>query len=124
MVAALNVKTGNLLWRQVLEKSEQGQIQHLHVDTEIVTISGNNPWLIRGWNPSAGHILWEWSLALSYQGYHKIDWCVQDNKLINIVLVPSSHIEVTRYVLNTGFNNGTTSKITTPWLKDLSKYVF
>lgn len=122
VVAALNLKSGHLLWRQVLEKAQQGQIQYLNVDNDVVTVSGNSPWLVRGWDSTSGSILWEWSTTLaSPVNNRKVFWFVHDRKLVQIVTTASSHLEITKYELRTGYNNNTSTKISTQWMHDPSR---
>lgn len=106
----------------MLEKAQQGQIQHLNVDEDIVTVSGNSPWLVRTWDPSNGRILSEWSFALTTPiRDRKVLWFVSDETLIQVLVSENIHYEISRYDVRTGYNNGTTEKIMSPWISKLSK---
>lgn len=122
VVAALHLKSGQILWRQVLEKAQQGQIQYLNVDEDVVTVSGNSPWLVRTWDPSNGRILSEWSFALATPVRdRKIMWFVSEETLIQVVVSETLHYEISRYHVRSGFNNGTTQKVAAPWITQVSK---
>lgn len=118
----MNLKSGQVLWRQVLERAQQGQIQYMHVDSEVISVSGNNPWLVRTWDPATGRLLWEWSLAFATQA-NRVHWFVSDVKLYQVSPALDSHIEVTSYNVHTGQNKGTTTKISAPWITDLQRYI-
>ena len=58
VLAALNSRTGSIIWRQVLEESE-GEIDTvLHRDSTLVS-SSNAGKFIRSWDTSNGALLWE-----------------------------------------------------------------
>lgn len=133
VLAALNVRTGDILWRKIMEKDIRGSIQYLHVtqtdknelthsgefnDNDIITVSGTNPAMVRGWNPNTGHIIWEWSLTPNTpaNGDNAL-WIYQESILYHVVPVYGSHIEVTGYYATTGQNvKSTTSRISAPWI--------
>lgn len=120
VLAALHLKTGHILWRQILEKPKEQQIKLLHVDKDIVTVSGSkNSWYIRGWDIATGTILWEW--ILHSERSTEAEWVVYNGQLIHVQPIVGSHLEVTTYQLQTGQNRGVTSQITAPWIPDLKK---
>lgn len=55
--------TDEILWRQILERGDQGSVQLLHVDVEMVSVTGSGPYTVRGWNTNSGSLLYEWSIA-------------------------------------------------------------
>ncbi|GJQ76898.1 hypothetical protein Trydic_g15100 [Trypoxylus dichotomus] len=121
VIAAINIKNGQILWRHVLEESPGVTVKLLNVDKEIITITGNeNTFYVRGWELNNGVLLWEWCLHTEAT---IAEWVVYKDKLIHIVPVLNSHLEVTEYEVHTGKNRGSTSKITAPWVTDLSKCV-
>lgn len=91
VLLALSLKTGDIVWRQVLESGEAGSIRLLSVDNEIVTISGQSLPLVRGWGLEHGHLLWEWPLT-SHNEYTK--WISIGQNLVQIDLYPKSNISV------------------------------
>lgn len=120
VLAALHLKSGHILWRQILENPKEQQIKLLHVDKDIVTVSGaKNSWYIRGWDYVSGSILWEWILHSDRSS--TTQWVVNNGQLFHIQPVLGSHLEVTSYQLHTGQNRGVTSQITAPWVTDLQK---
>lgn len=124
VVAALHLKSGQILWRQVLEKAHQGKIQYLNVDRDVVTVSGTSPWLVRTWDSATGRILTEWSFALSTPVRdRKVWWHLSKDTLTQVVVTEKLHFEISRYDVRSGYNNGTTEKVLAPWIKDISKYV-
>ncbi|XP_065173919.1 LOW QUALITY PROTEIN: ER membrane protein complex subunit 1-like [Atheta coriaria] len=117
-LASINLKNGQIVWRQLLESPETHRIEFLQVDTEVLTVSGgNNTYYIRTWDLNAGTLLSEWSLTTERSNSR---WIVSKNQLIHLIPVVNSHLEVTLYDLKTGLNKGTTSRISTPWVVDLS----
>lgn len=87
-----------------------------------MTVSGNSPWLVRTWDPTNGHIISEWSFALSTPVRdRKILWFLSDEILTQVVITETLHYEISRYDVHTGFNNGTTEKILAPWINKFSK---
>ncbi|XP_068622538.1 ER membrane protein complex subunit 1 [Battus philenor] len=119
VLAALHLKTGQVVWRHVFESTSTGNIQLLHVSDKVVTVTGSNPYLVRGWDSSTGILLWEWSLTLQDNDRAEFsEWWVQQGLLVHMLPVFNSHIEVTMYNLLTGNNRGATSKLPAPWIND------
>ena len=58
VIAALNARTGAIVWRKVFEKN-QGNVNNLlrHADA-LLTVSGNGR-VLRSWDPGRGHLIWE-----------------------------------------------------------------
>lgn len=116
-----------------MEKDTRGSIQYLHVvqtnkneltrsgeysDYDVITVSGTNPAMVRGWNPSTGNINWEWSLTPNTptNGENAL-WLYQDSILYHVVPVYGSHIEVTGYYASSGQHvKSTTTRISAPWI--------
>lgn len=122
VLAALHLKTGHILWRQILENPNEQQIKLLHVDKDVVTVCGaKNSWYIRGWDAVSGTILWEW--ILHSERVTAAEWVVNNGQIYHIQPVVGSHLEVTAYQLHTGQNRGVTSQITAPWVADLTKCI-
>lgn len=57
VLAAINSRTGNLIWRRVLEKSRNTVDKIVHFSDKLVSLSGGGKYL-RFWDPS-GNIIWE-----------------------------------------------------------------
>ena len=124
VVTALLPKTGDILWRQILEKDPRGRIQFSASFTEnsvptFLTVNGvGNPSLVRGWDPMNGNLLWEWSLTLANPERVEAEYWFYDNLMLYHVLAFwGSHLEVTQYMASSGqqLKSGT-SRITTPWI--------
>lgn len=106
----------------MLEKAQQGQIQYLNVDQDVVTVSGNSPWLVRTWDTHNGRILSEWSFALNSPIHdRKILWYIRDETLVQIVVTETLDYEISRYDVRTGYNNGTTEKVVATSIAKLSE---
>ncbi|XP_023945986.2 ER membrane protein complex subunit 1 [Bicyclus anynana] len=119
VLAALNLKTGQVVWRHVFETASAGNIQLLHVGEKVTTVTGSNPYLVRGWNSATGVLMWEWSLTLqNAQQTDYSEWLVQNNMLVHMLPVFGSHLEVTMYNLLTGSNRGATSRLSAAWSND------
>lgn len=81
VVAALSLKSGDILWRQILEQGKEGTIQLLYVDNEIVTVSGTRSPVVRGWDLENGHALFEWPMGpVSVQTFPR--WAVIEDMLV------------------------------------------
>lgn len=121
VIAAINIKSGQILWRHVLEDPPANSVELLNVDKEIVTVSGHEDvFYVRGWELSNGVLLWEWCLHTESINAR---WVVNKDKLIHIVPILNSHLEVTEYDVQTGKNRGATTRISINWVVDLSKCV-
>ncbi|CAG9787053.1 unnamed protein product [Diatraea saccharalis] len=119
VLAALNLKTGQVVWRHVFESASSGNIQLLYVTEKVVTVTGSNPYLVRGWEPSTGVLLWEWSLTLQDNDQADFsEWFVQNSMLVHMLPVFGSHVEVSMYNLMTGQNRGSTSKLPAVWTNE------
>nr|XP_049693308.1 ER membrane protein complex subunit 1 isoform X1 [Helicoverpa armigera] len=119
VLAALNLKTGQVVWRHVFESASAGNIQLLHVSDKVVTVTGSNPYLVRGWDSSTGVLIWEWSLTLQNDDQADFsEWWVQNNMLVHMLPMFGSHIEVSMYHLMTGQNRGATAKLPASWTND------
>lgn len=106
VIAALNLKSGSIMWRQVLEKNEHGKIHFMNITSDaIVTVSGNNPFNVRGWDLNGGFLLWDWSiphssLAKSSGGD---EWLISESdSKIHHIAISVPEITTTPYDLVTG----------------------
>lgn len=131
VLAVLNAKNGEIVWRRSLEKSIRGDIKLLHIqqmesisrpnaDPEVITVSGSSPAMIRGWNPLTGNLQWEWSMMPNtLNSSAQIDWFYDNLYLYHVIAVAQSHIEVTAYYASTGQQiKSTTTKYTAPWITE------
>ncbi|XP_013142194.1 PREDICTED: ER membrane protein complex subunit 1 [Papilio polytes] len=119
VLAALHLKTGELVWRHVFESASTGNIQLLHVSDKVVTVTGSNPYLVRGWDSTTGILLWEWSMTLQDDDRADFsEWWVHQGLLVHMLPVFNSHVEVTMYNLMTGQNRGASSKLPAAWVND------
>ncbi|XP_017778048.1 PREDICTED: ER membrane protein complex subunit 1 [Nicrophorus vespilloides] len=120
VLASLNLKNGQIVWRQLLEHSDVHSIELMHLDTEVITVSGNgNIYYVRGWDLNTGVLQYEWSLSTEKSG----KWIATKTHLIHVVAVVNSHVEVTKYEIKTGMNKGSSSRISTPWMTNLEMCV-
>ncbi|XP_058792034.1 ER membrane protein complex subunit 1 isoform X2 [Phymastichus coffea] len=105
VIAALNVKTGQILWRRVLEKGCAGRIQAFSnvVSGELISVNGGVPAIVRYWNLATGHIINEWTLAeQNPDRIEDVKWHIKDGTLHHILPIYNSGIEVTSYDSKTG----------------------
>ena len=58
VIAALNARTGSIIWRRVFEKKHGKVNLLLHHTNALISISGNGT-LIRSWEPNKGYLQWE-----------------------------------------------------------------
>lgn len=135
VLAAISAKTGEIIWRQVLEKSPRGDIKLMYVPKQrnglqstgnrqnrafdVITVTGASPALVRGWNSNTGTLEWEWSLIpTSVEKADNALWFMNGGNLYHVVPVWGSHIEVTGYISTSGEQlKPTTTRISTPWIK-------
>lgn len=128
VLAVLSTKTGDILWRKVFEKNDRGDIRLLHVqsdpnkisrpnsDDDIITVSGFNPALVRGWNSETGNVEWEWSLT-PLNGIETALWFYDNLYIYHVIPVYGSHLEVTAYYGSTGQQTKSTStRIQASWI--------
>lgn len=145
MLATISCKTGEILFRRILESSPRGELKFLHFNQntknvaaqssssnsfDLLTVSGTNPALIRGWDVSNGNLAWEWSMTPLQQdkAEHSM-WFYNDYSLFHVLPVWNSHIELTEYHASTGQPmKSTTKKISFSWIAEdkcvLSKSYF
>ncbi|XP_017081981.2 ER membrane protein complex subunit 1 isoform X1 [Drosophila eugracilis] len=136
VVASLCVKTGELVWRQVLEQKPRGDIKLLQVsgfsddssDTaaapvgsnlvfDMLTVQGHAPALVRGWNTNIGALEWEWSIMpLNTERAQEALWFYSKSVLYHVLPAWRSHLEVTAYFASSGHSTGSTSKVMASWI--------
>ncbi|CAH1407951.1 unnamed protein product [Nezara viridula] len=120
VVAALSLHDGSIKWRRVLELGEYGVIHALSVGNEVTTLSGNGPYLLRGWNLNSGMLTHEWTIPVSEHSGFK--WTIHENNLYQVRFLQNL-LEVTSYNIKTGNPAGFTSTISAPWLDISSKCI-
>lgn len=133
VLAALSSRNGEILWRRVLETDEsRGEVKFLYVTRDsrnvmiqtndgdpfgVITVSGSNPVLFRGWDITNGNLAWEWSITPTSENLEDSQYFFKDANIYHVVPVWNSHIEVTEYQASTGQqSSATTSKITAGWI--------
>ncbi|XP_020295195.1 ER membrane protein complex subunit 1 isoform X2 [Pseudomyrmex gracilis] len=105
VIAALNLKSGQILWRRVLEKGYGGRIRTLGgvADGDLISVSGGVPAIVRAWDLATGHILNEWPIAEQNTDRIKdVKWHIKDGTVHHILPIYNSGIEVTSYDSKTG----------------------
>ncbi|KAJ8672798.1 hypothetical protein QAD02_004058 [Eretmocerus hayati] len=105
VLAALNIRTGHILWRKVFEKGCAGRIRALSnvAEGKLITVSGRVPALVRYWNLALGHIVKEWTLAdQNPDRIEDVKWYIKDGTLHHILPIYNSGVEVTSYDSKTG----------------------
>ncbi|XP_017764681.1 PREDICTED: ER membrane protein complex subunit 1 isoform X2 [Eufriesea mexicana] len=105
VIAALNLKSGQILWRRILEKGYAGRIRALGgvTDGDLISVSGGVPAIVRAWDLATGHILHEWPIAeQNYDRIKYIKWHIKDGTLHHILPIYNSGVEVTSYDSKTG----------------------
>ncbi|KAJ9575487.1 hypothetical protein L9F63_007645 [Diploptera punctata] len=124
VVAALNLKSGQIIWRHVLEKAEQGQIQFMNTDEEdIITVSGKNTVVARLWDPQSGYLNSEFTLTQTpHNRLINIKWFLFQKQLFQVSSVALSHISVTVYNITTE-SKASTYNIPAPWITEESRCV-
>ncbi|EFN62996.1 Uncharacterized protein KIAA0090 [Camponotus floridanus] len=103
VIAAFNLKSGQIIWRRVLEKG--GHIRTLGgvADGDLISVSGGVPAIVRAWDLATGHILNEWPIAEQNTDRIKdVKWHIKDGTLHHILPIYNSGVEVTSYDSKTG----------------------
>lgn len=133
VVAALSSRNGEILWRRVLETDDsRGDVKFLYVTRDsrnlmiqnndedpfgVITVSGTNPVLFRGWDITNGNLAWEWSITPTSENTEDSQYFFKDSHIYHVVPEWGSHIELTKYHASTGQQNSAiTSKITAGWI--------
>jgi hypothetical protein len=133
VLAAISSKNGDILWRRILESDvARGDIKFLHVTKDsqnvasrssdgdpfgVITVSGNNPVLFRGWDINNGNLAWEWSMVPTSENSENSQYFFKDSNIYHVLPVWNSHIELTEYDASSGQQKSpTTSKITAGWI--------
>lgn len=133
VLAAISSKSGDILWRKVFEtENSRGQINFLHVTRnsrnllsqsedsypfDIITVSGYNPILFRGWDINNGNLVWEWSIIPTSESTEHSQYFIKDSSIYHVLPTWNSHIELTEYHLTTGQQiKPVTSKINAAWI--------
>ncbi|XP_063985411.1 ER membrane protein complex subunit 1 isoform X2 [Diachasmimorpha longicaudata] len=143
VLAALNLKSGQIIWRRVLERGCAGRIRSLSGggDGDLITVSGGVPAIVRVWDLTAGHILNEWPVAeqnpeqldtpflsfstvglYSAERLEDVKWHIKDGTLHHILPIYSSGVEVTSYDSKTG-EKLKTRKVSAPFITAETKCV-
>jgi ER membrane protein complex subunit 1 len=132
VIAAVSCKDGEILWRKILETdSSRGEVKFLHVtglsssksvvrgnedSFGVISVSGSNPVLFRGWDLKTGNLAFEWSLT-PLTDNDNAQYFVKDTKIYHVLPVWRSHIELTEYQASTGQQEtSTTRKFTAGWI--------
>ncbi|XP_076656001.1 ER membrane protein complex subunit 1 isoform X4 [Halictus rubicundus] len=105
VIAALNLKSGQILWRRVLEKGYAGHIRAMGgvADGDLVSVSGGVPAIVRAWDVATGHILHEWPMAeQNPERIKDVKWYIKDGMVHHILPSYNSDIKVTSYDSKTG----------------------
>ncbi|XP_076263953.1 ER membrane protein complex subunit 1 [Rhynchophorus ferrugineus] len=121
VLASLNLKNGDIHWRQVLEDPKDYKLELLHVNKEIVTVSGKeNTWFVRTWDLNTGTILTEW--FINTERTVPSLFTIVNEKLLHIVPIRGLQVEITSYTLANAENTngsilkGISRKIPAAWL--------
>ncbi|KAK9877916.1 hypothetical protein WA026_020140 [Henosepilachna vigintioctopunctata] len=102
VLACLNIKNGEILWRQEMENSGGQQTELFYVNKEITTVSdGENTWYVRGWEINTGILLWEWTVNSEPESL-KIYWSIYNRELISVNIFDSFSVQVNVYSLESG----------------------
>lgn len=130
VLAVVEAKTGDLLQRIVLETDPRGDIVLLHgnqdggaaisqinAEYDIITVSGTNPSIVRGWNAGTGNLEYEWSLTpLNPVAAADASWFYNKHFLYHVIPVWGSHIEIASYMADSGQpTKNTATKMSATW---------
>ncbi|XP_065213110.1 ER membrane protein complex subunit 1 isoform X2 [Planococcus citri] len=102
-VAALTLKTGEIKWRNVLEKGSRGVINLLHhVNNAVFAVSGSDVVIVRIWNAKQGALMHQWSLLQDEsEEPQQILWFAHEILLYRVV-VKSNNVEISTFKIFNG----------------------
>lgn len=131
-MASVKTKSGELVHRVVFEFGPRGEVlllrgqssggSHLSRDFDLLTVSGRNPSLVRGWSSTSFNLEFEWSLNLvNPTAAGDVLWFYDKHFLYHVIPVWSSHIELVTYIANSGeTTKSTATKIAASWIRQES----
>ncbi|KAK3926933.1 ER membrane protein complex subunit 1 [Frankliniella fusca] len=101
VVAALNLKTGNILWRHVLERDGSISFMSITSGGEALVILEGDKTLVRAFDPVTGALSWEWT-APSSLPVDRVSWAVSTDKLYAVLLNDGVGFAVQQFNIRTG----------------------
>lgn len=116
VVAALSLKTGNILWRHILEKDPQTNILFLSPTSsgEALIVTGGPKPLVRAFDPINGALAWEWTLPSTFP-FDRTLWAVSTEKLYALSLNEGEDFVVQQFNIRTGSQTSKWKTIA-PWV--------
>lgn len=103
VVAALDAESGEIVWRQVLEKGERGSIQALlflnddnsnpnsvradygrNDEGNLISVSGETFSIVRGWSTLTGNLAFEWTTSAE-KNTAEAHWFHRSSSLFQVV---------------------------------------
>ncbi|CAL1277468.1 unnamed protein product [Larinioides sclopetarius] len=124
VLACLSVRTGSIIWRQVLESEDIGVIDTISEEGDLITISGGGQF-IRSWDTNTGVLLWETSFpnAPSTDALLYFQISSATKEIIRIEMLPMQHTKVSVYSYTRG-SLKTSNIIPSPWFDKSSNCSF
>ncbi|KAG8190034.1 hypothetical protein JTE90_000129 [Oedothorax gibbosus] len=115
VLSCLSTRTGSIIWRQILEAGENGVIDAMSEDGDLITVSGKGQF-IRSWDPNTGILLWETSFPNAAQNEALLHFAISthNKEIIRIETLPEKHTRVSVYSF-TRASLKTSDVIPTPW---------
>ncbi|KAL4149129.1 hypothetical protein QTP88_003140 [Uroleucon formosanum] len=111
VVASLAIDTGDIIWRQILEKGPEGSVELIHpTKSRIITVSGVDVIKVRGWDVKDGYLHFEWSTETS-----NVLYLFVFNGLLHNVYSSNNLIAVDTYHLETGVKGKATYTFPSHW---------
>lgn len=124
VLATINVESGQISWRRILEKGNRGSIQFVgpiieenpnalrvsdskEAERYAITVTGTTFVLVRSWNIKTGNLAWEWTFNNSTAtNDEKAHWLLSKSILYHVSLISeSSSLEISSYNVKTGYLN-------------------
>lgn len=115
VLACLSTRTGSIIWRQILENGENGVVDAMSEDGDLITINGGGQF-IRSWDPNTGVLLWETSFPNAPKEDVLLHFAISSSnkEIIRIETVPEKNTKVSVYSF-TRASLKTSDVIPTPW---------
>ncbi|XP_025197839.1 ER membrane protein complex subunit 1 isoform X2 [Melanaphis sacchari] len=117
VVASLAIDTGDIIWRQILEKGPEGSVELIHpTKSKIITVSGIDVIKVRGWDVKDGYLHFEWSTETS-----NVLYLFVFNGLLHNVYSSNNLIAVDTYHLETGVKGKATYTFPAYWFSGFDR---
>ncbi|XP_058300234.1 ER membrane protein complex subunit 1 isoform X4 [Hylobates moloch] len=120
VIAALNSRTGEILWRHVDKGSAEGAVDAMLLHGQDVITVSNGGRIMRSWETNIGGLNWEITLDSGSDSIHyQMVYSYGSGVVWALGVVPFSHVNVVKFNVEDG-EIVQQVRVSTPWLQHLS----